>query len=281
MTGLIVLADISLTWFRYGPRIAALADSAPALTAYMALRAREGRPPRDHRWVALDSLPGPVVCAVLAAENVRFFDHGTLDWDNQRAMLTRLLHGDFSRGGSGVAQQLARNLFLEPDRTVRRKLREYLLAYKISHALTKERQLELYINLIEWGEGVWGIAAGSEHLFGRPPDRLAPSEVILLVNVLPSPTRGLEFATSPPRRAKSQLVAGILWREAILDNVAWTATAARLRRLGEFVDLGMPPGDAAMAVNEEMGAEPALDPDGRAAREPARVRCDPTRRGVT
>lgn len=279
--GLALVTDLGITWFRYGPRITALVDSTPAQTAYMALRAQEGRAPLDRRWVPLDSLPAPVVCAVLAAENVRFFSHGALDWNNQRAMLSRLLRGDFSRGGSGIAQQLARNLFLEPDRTVRRKLREYLLAYKISHTLTKERQLELYLNLVEWGEGVWGVAAGSAHLFRRPLEQLGPSEVILLANVLPSPIRGLEFATSPPRRAKSDLVAGILWREAILDPVAWTATAARLRRTGDFVDLGLSPAQAAEAVNQEMGAEPPLRPGGLTPWEPARTACDPARRGIT
>lgn len=279
LVGVVLIADLSLTWFRYGPRIAALADSVPDMTSFMKRRAEEGVPPRAHRWVPLDSLPGPLVCTLLAAENVRFFEHGALDWENQRAMFFRVLRGDLSRGGSGIPQQLARNLFLEPDRTIRRKLREYLLAYKISHMLSKERQLELYINLIEWGEGVWGISSGSEQVFQRPVEQLTPSEAVLLVNVLPSPHRGLDFATSAPRRAKAALVAGILWREAILNEVEWGATVARLRRIGDYVDLGMTPAEAARAVTEEMGEERVLDPH-RADRAPPRVLCDRVRRGV-
>ncbi len=279
LVGLGIIADVSLTWFGSGSRIAALADSVPPMTAYMERRADAGQPPRQRQWVPLDSLPAPVVCAVLAAENVRFFSYGTLDWRNQREMLSRVLQGDFSRGGSGITQQLARNLFLTPDRSFRRKLREYVLAYKISHTLTKERQLELYINLIEWGDGVWGVAAGSQHLFQRPLERLRPSEIVLLVNVLPSPVRGLKFATSPTRRAKSDLVTGILWRETILDNLGWSATAARLRRIGDFVDRGMTPTEATTAVTEEMGEEPVLE-SGR-HRAPVRAVCDPARRGVT
>ncbi len=279
VTGLVLIADVSATWFGSGPRIAALADSVPVMTAYMERRAREGQPPRRRHWVPLDSLPAPLVCAVLAAENVRFFSHGTLDWENQRAMLSRVLHGDFSRGGSGITQQLARNLFLEPDRSLRRKLREYVLAYKISHTLTKERQLELYLNLVEWGEGVWGVAAGSEYLFQRPPGRLRPSEIVLLANVLPSPARGLGFPTSPPRRAKSDLVTTILWRETILDNLGWSATAARLRRIADYVDRGMTPAAAGDAVTGEMGEERVIESEHH--RVPLRAVCDPDRRGVS
>ncbi len=277
--GLMTIADLSFTWLRHGPRIEALADSVPPMTAFMDLRDREGHPPRLRRWVPLDSLPLPVVCAVLAAENVRFFQHGTLDYANQRAMLSRVLHGDFSRGGSGIAQQLARNLYLQPDRTIRRKLREYVLAYKISHALTKERQLELYLNLVEWGDGVWGVAAGSEHLFQRPLGQLTASDIVLLANVPPAPARGLAFATARARRAKAVTVAGILWREGVLDGLQWSATVARIRRIGDFVDLGMTPAEAALAVTEEMGEEEVVTEQGT-VREAARDRCDPGNRGV-
>jgi monofunctional glycosyltransferase len=281
LLGIVGGADSLLTWARYRPLIAALADSVPEMTAYMQRRAEEGRPPEQRRWVPLDSLPAVLVCAVLAAENVRFFTSGTLDWSNQRAMMFRVLQGDLSRGGSGIAQQLARNLFLAPDRTLRRKLREYVLAYQISHTLSKERQIELYLNLVEWGEGIWGVAAGSEHLFARPPGELTSSEMVLLANVLPAPFRGLAFPISPPRRAKLDLVTEILWRETILDDLAWTATAARLRRMGDFVDAGMTPAAAARAVTDEMGPErmPEVEPDGRLLL--LRRRCDPTRRGVT
>lgn len=278
--GIVTVTDLSITWFGHGPRIKALVDSTPPGTAYMALRAREGRPPILRRWTPLDSLPVAVVCAVLAAENVRFFQHGTLDYANQREMLSRVLRGDPSRGGSGIAQQLARNLYLEPDRTIRRKLREYVLAYKISHTLTKERQLELYLNLVEWGDGVWGVAAGGESLFQRSLDQLTPSEVVLLANVPPAPARGLEFATARARRAKSVIVTGILWREGILDELQWTATVARLRRIGDFVDQGMTPARAAEAAADEMGEEEVLADTGP-TRQPVRDRCNPANRGIT
>src|SRR5439155_4933159 len=149
---LLVILGLDLAWTWVGHRriISALRDSIPATTAFMRQRANQGHPVRQRRWVPLDSIPPALVCTVLAAENVRFFEHGTLDWSNQHAMLYRALHGDWSRGGSGIAQQLARNLFLSPDRTLRRKLREYLLAYQSCHTFAKERQLELYLHLAGW-----------------------------------------------------------------------------------------------------------------------------------
>lgn len=244
----------------------------------MERRAREGRSPGTPTWVALDSLPSTVVCAVVASENVNFFRTGPLDWANQRQLLGRMLHGDFSRGGSGITQQLARNLFLTPDRTPRRKLREYVLAFAISRNLSKERQLELYLNLIEWGEGAWGIVAGSERLFGRPPDSLTPTQAILLANVLPAPWRGLAYPLSPPRRGKLERIAGVLWRQGVFDALTWSATTARLRLLGQAVDAGETPHEAASAAARLMGPEP-IQPLAAEA-EPWPRRCDPKRRGV-
>lgn len=277
----IVAGDLALTWSSHRSRVAALRDSVPETTAFMRRRAGQGAPPIHRRWVPLDSLPSGLACAVLAAENARFFDHGTLDWNNQRELLNRVIRGDLSRGGSGVAQQLARNLFLTPDRTPRRKLREYLLAYQLSHALPKERQLELYLNLVEWSKGIWGVAAASEHFFGRPPRLLTPSQAMLLANVLPSPSRGLAYPLSPPRRAKLLQVTTVLWREAVLDDLAWTATMARLTRMSQFVEGGMRPEAAADAVAREMGTEPLLETEPRDPPLPLRERCNPRRRGVS
>jgi len=277
----VIGSDLALTWSRHRSTMVALRDSVPETTAFMMRRASEGTPPRSRLWVPLDSLPSALACAVLAAENVRFFSHGTLDWTNQRELLSRVIRGDLSRGGSGIAQQLARNLFLAPDRTPRRKLREYLLAYQLSHALSKERQLELYLNLVEWGDGVWGVAAASEHFFGRLPGQLTPSQAVLLVNALPAPSRGLAFPLSPPRRAKLLLVTTLLWREAVLDDLTWTATMARLTRMGQFVDAGMTPQAAAEAVWQEMGTEPLLEAEPPDPPLPLRERCNPRRRGVT
>lgn len=278
--GSFVLLEVTRTWVRYRPLVAALTDSTPDITAYMVRRASEGTPIAARAWVPLDSLPAAVVCAVVVSENANFFLQGALDWSNQRDLLSRLLRGDLSRGASGIPQQLARNLFLSPDRTVRRKLREYVLAFQVSALLTKHRQLELYLNMIEWGDGTWGVAAGSQALFGRTPDQLTPTESILLANVLPAPSRGLSFPLSPKRRAKTVRVAEMLWRTTAFDDITSSATAARIRRVSRLVDRGLRPDEALAAVANEMGPEPTVDP-GLLFDPPARpIECLPDRRGV-
>jgi hypothetical protein len=104
---------------------------------------------------------------------------------------------------------------------------------------------------------------------------------VLLANTLPAPSRGLAFPLSPPRRAKLILVTTLLWREAVLDDLTWTATMARLTRMGQFVDAGLPPAAAAEAVAREMGPEPLLEPERPDPSLPLRERCNPWRRGVT
>jgi monofunctional biosynthetic peptidoglycan transglycosylase len=276
-----VAADIGLTWVRFRPRVAAMALAAPELTAYMERRSDEGHPPRLRQWASLASLPTVLACAVVATEDNKFFLYGTVDWNSQRYAARRLLRGDASRGGSGITQQLARNLFLGPERTPRRKLREFLLAYQISHTLSKERQLELYLNIVEWGDGVWGVVAASRQLFGRPPAELKPTEIVLLVNLLPAPSRGLRFPLSPRRRGKLEVTTTALWREGLFDDLTRTATAARLKRMGELIDLGMTPTAALETVRAEMGPEPLVIADDVAASSPLRVLCDRKRRGVS
>jgi monofunctional biosynthetic peptidoglycan transglycosylase len=273
-------ADLGLTWVRFRPRVTALIGSAPDLSAYMKRQVDEGRPPRLRQWAPLRSLPTVLVCAVVAAEDNRFFLYGTVDWRSQRFAARRVLGGNLTRGGSGITQQLARNLFLGPERTPRRKLREFLLAYQIAHTLSKERQLELYLNFVEWGDGVWGVAAGSQHLFGRPPHELTPAEVVLMVNILPAPSRGLQFPLFPRRRPKLEVTTTALWREGLLDDMARTATAARLKRFGDFIDAGMSTGAAFEAARTEMGPEPAPVADWVTDSLPLARRCDRRRRGV-
>lgn len=278
--GIGVSIDLSLTWIRHRERTAGLAQTVPARTAYMELRAAQGKPPAHMEWVALDALPVPLVCAVVASENTLFFMSGAVDWSNQWRMARRVLRGDVSRGSSNLPQQLARNLYLGPERTVRRKLREYALAYQVSHMLSKERQLELYLNLVEWAEGVWGVAAASQHYFGRPPHELRPTELVLLANILPAPSRGLAFPLAPPRRGKLRLITNVLWQQEIFDDVTAAATTVRLARIGTHIDAGLKPRDAAAVAITEMGEEVPLAASPHDAALSWAQRCDPGRRTI-
>jgi monofunctional biosynthetic peptidoglycan transglycosylase len=276
----LVAADLGLTWLWYRPRIAALAGTVPAETEYMRRAVAAGQPPLARSWASLDSIGPTAMCAVLAAEDVLFFRHGTLDYASQRRMLNNLLQGDFSTGGSTIAQQLARNIFLGPDRTPRRKLREYILAYAISHALTKERQLELYLNLVEWGPGVWGVDAGTRHWFGKPPAALTPSEAVVLATLLPAPRRGLAYAAAPAARESQDWALRTLWETTLLDGVGRGATAARVRRWTDHLAAGRTAVEARALIERELGPEPQAEGVVEARGRPPARRCDPDRRST-
>jgi membrane peptidoglycan carboxypeptidase len=275
-----LVVDLAWTWWSHRGQIAMLADSVPETTAFMQRRILAGEPVKHQQWAPLESLPVAAVCAVQIAEDPNFFIQGAFDWRSQRRMLDRVLRGDFSSGASGIPQQLARNLYLSPDRTVRRKLREYVLAAAIDAALSKERQLEIYVNIIEWGPGVWGIVAGSDHLFGRPPRDLRASEVVLLAGVLPLPARGIGYPLTPPRRSQLLRITTSLWRAGILYDVDRSSVAARLAAYGALAASGQEPGAAIAIVGREMGEEPVLSPAFSPSNGPWGSRCDRFRRVV-
>ncbi len=269
-------ADLAFTGWRYRGAIAALADAVPEETAYMRRAAAAGRPPKRRIWTPLDSVPPIAVCAVLAAEDYAFFKHGPIDPVMQRRIVAHLLRGDFAYGGSTITQQLARNLFLGSERTPRRKLREYALAYGLSRTLSKERQLELYLNLVEWGPRVWGIGAASRHWFGKSPTSLTPTEAVLLATILPSPHRGLgqaAWATALPLKKR---IVSRLWSATLLDGLTRSATVARIERWAAHAGTGRTPAEVRMLVDQELGPEPSAE-DAAMARHPWSRRCDPKR----
>jgi hypothetical protein len=157
----------------------------------------EGRPvplsPANPSWRALDSLPAPVVRAFLVPEDGRFFQHHGFDVDRiGHALAADLDAGRFDRGASTITQQVAKNLWLGGERTLGRKLEEAVLAWRLEQVLDKRRILELYLNLVELGPGVFGIQDASEKYFGKLPEELSPDEAAQLAALLPAPRRGMD-----------------------------------------------------------------------------------------
>ena len=175
--------------------VTALERRVPVRTALMRRRIAEartrGRDPRvDQRWVPYARISPMLRRAVLVAEDDAFFSHGGLDWDELRASMQRNLEaGRIVRGGSTITQQLARNLYLDNERTLTRKLKEAVLAHRLERALTKRRIFELYLNLIEWGDGIYGIEAAAQRHFGVSAAALDARRSALLAAVIINPRR--------------------------------------------------------------------------------------------
>ena len=157
-------------------------------------------------WIPLDAVPSAVPAAVIAAEDARFCVHHGIDWGEVREALADADEGGRLRGGSTITQQVAKNLFLWPGRSVIRKALEAPLALWIDLVLPKRRIFEIYLNIAEWGpNGEFGIEAGARRAFGKSARLLSVQEAALMAAILPNPIR--RNATRP--RPAVQRLAGI------------------------------------------------------------------------
>lgn len=139
-------------------------------------------------WVDLDAIAPALPRSVVAAEDAKFCAHSGIDWDSVQDIIEDAQEGEVSRGGSTITQQVAKNLFLWPGRSVVRKALEFPLALWIDFVLPKKRILELYLNVAELGPaGQFGAEAGSQYAFGRPASGLSAQQAALLAAILPNP----------------------------------------------------------------------------------------------
>lgn len=172
-----------------------LARENPPTTRMLIRRARQAEA-RGKRfqprwtWVSLSRIGPPLQNAVIAAEDSTFYQHRGVEWGLTRAALIESWKtGRRDRGASTLTQQVARNLYLSPEKTYLRKAREIVLAQRLEQALTKDRLLEIYLNIAEWGDGIFGAEAAARAYFGKAAADLTWDEAIALTAVLPSPRR--------------------------------------------------------------------------------------------
>jgi monofunctional glycosyltransferase len=141
-----------------------------------------------HRWVSYERISLHLKRAVIAAEDARFVDHEGFDWEGiQRAMEKNAKRGKIVAGGSTISQQLAKNLFLSGRRTPWRKAEEALITMMLERFMTKRRILEIYLNVIEWGEGIFGAEAAARHYFKVSAGNLSAYQAAKLAAIVPNP----------------------------------------------------------------------------------------------
>jgi monofunctional biosynthetic peptidoglycan transglycosylase len=175
------------------PDVRPLSRSNPETTAFMELRAREARaagraPRRVQQWIAYRRVSPALIRAVLVAEDAAFWQHEGVDYDElQKSIELDWARGQLTRGASTITQQLAKNLYLSPSRNPLRKFRELIIARRLEAELSKRRILELYLNVIEWGDGVYGVDAAARTYFGKSASGLGPTEAALLAGAIINP----------------------------------------------------------------------------------------------
>jgi penicillin-binding protein 1B len=181
-------------------------------------------------WVPLARVPPIVRRAIVAAEDRRFYTHPGLDLrSNLRALVADLRAGQVREGASTITQQLARGLFLGPERTIGRKLSEMAVALGLETMLSKDQILEMYLNSVYWGRaegyGVAGIDEASRHYFGAPVESLGVAEAALLAGIIPAPNSSSPFRSPRAARMRRDAALGEMLGAGVID----TATAARVR----------------------------------------------------
>ena len=192
-TALVASGAAILVLFATLPDPAGLKDAWPESTAYMRLRSAEaeaeGRQLRlRYSPVPISQIPSSVQRAVRVAEDAAFFQHEGFDWHEVRQAVGEALEeGTAPRGASTITQQLARNLYLSPNRNLLRKVREALITERLESRLSKRRIFELYLNVIELGIGVFGVDAGARHYFGIPVAGVDPLQAAELAATIPAP----------------------------------------------------------------------------------------------
>ena len=203
--GLMVYVYVTL------PDVRSLATVNPQTTAFMELRAaeaaHEGRSIRHvHRWVPYSRISSNLKRAVLVAEDSAFWDHEGIDLEQIRESIRiGLKRRQAVRGASTITQQLAKNLYLSPSRNPVRKLRELIITRRLEAGLSKVRIFEIYLNVIEWGDGIWGAEAAARTYFGVSASALSPQQAALLAGAIINP-RTLSPARPPARLLRRQRI---------------------------------------------------------------------------
>ena len=195
-----------IAWYRHNP---------PRETAFMTQRMDEARSRNPavrlrYTWVPYAKISSHLKRALIAAEDAKFVEHSGFDWDSiQGALDKNERRGRVVAGGSTITQQLAKNLFLSPEKSYVRKAEEAVVTLLLEAMLPKQRILELYLNVIEWGNGVFGAEAAAQRYFGIPAAQLSAEQAARLAAMAPAPRR---FERNPDSAYLAGRVATILAR---------------------------------------------------------------------
>ena len=172
-----------LWWRSFQPEASAFMDAR-----IERLRAKDPKARLAHQWVPYECISAQLKRAVVAAEDAKFVDHEGFDWDGiQTALEKNQKKGRVVAGGSTITQQLAKNLFLTPSRSYWRKAEEAVITVMLETLLEKRRILEIYLNVIEWGNGVFGAEAAARQYFGSTAAQLSPEQAARLAAMAPNP----------------------------------------------------------------------------------------------
>ena len=220
---LISLLLLSIVYYFIFPDVSKLKKENPKKTSFMEYREEEWqkkgkRIEIKQTWIPFSRISPYLVKAVLIAEDDKFWKHEGFDFEAiEKAVEKDIKQKKFKFGGSTISQQLAKNLYLSPSKNPIRKIKEAILTWRIEKTLSKKRILELYLNVAEWGEGIFGIGAASFHYYGKPASELSPEEAARLASVLPNPRKYNPTGTSRYVANRSKIIYNIMVKRGIVE----------------------------------------------------------------
>ena len=266
---LLFVADIAR--YLVYPDVGQLVETNPVKTAFM--ESREAEWQRDglkdkkiqQKWVPLGHVSQNLIKAVLIGEDDKFWHHEGFDYQAiERAIEKNIMAKKFKMGGSTISQQLAKNLYLSPSKNPVRKIKEAILTWRLEKTLSKRRILELYVNVAEWGDGIFGIGQAARHYYGVSAASLTARQASKLAAILPNPI--LYSPTGPSRyvRNRSNIIYAIMRKRGIVvpDYREVMALAPDTTAVVDSVVIGVPEYLLEQAATSDSSASKVSDGDG-------------------
>ena len=217
------------------PDGADLLTQNPRTTALMVQRFREAKNSQTNlvirqQWVSFDEIPKLLKHTIRVTEDAAFYQHRGVDLAELKAAIKKNWQkGKYVRGASTITQQLAKNLYLSTDKSVLRKIKEYLIARRLENRLGKKRIFELYLNLIEFGPGIFGVQAAAQNFFNKDVSRINLEEMVRLTAVIPKPLKETPTGNSSWINWKAGWILDTLRRYKYIDQVEYQVVMGKFK----------------------------------------------------
>lgn len=221
---LLILESLDIGRYFLYPNINDLKEIRPIPTAFMEYReeqwAQENRDMHiTQQWVSMDKISPNIIKAVLIGEDDGFWNHDGFDVKGMENAIERSIEKGTLAGGSTISQQLSKNLYLSPSKNPVRKLKEAILTWRIEKTLSKRRILEIYLNVAEWGDGIFGIEAAARHYYHKSAKNLTGREASRLAAVLPNPIRYNAIGTQKYVVNRARIIYKTMKRRGVIQSI--------------------------------------------------------------
>jgi len=215
------------------PDVGGLETNNPRSTALMLQRFREAKQSQRHlairhKWVSFDQIPKLLKDTIRVTEDAAFYQHQGVDLNELKVAIKKNWQkGKYVRGASTITQQLAKNLYLTTDKSVIRKIKEYLIARRLEKRLSKNRIFDIYLNVIEFGPGIFGVQAAARHFFNKNVSQLDLEDMVRLTAVIPKPLKETPTRNSNWIKWKAGWILDTLLRYKYIDQYEYQIVKAK------------------------------------------------------